>query len=276
MNALELRGLTKHYGGFTLDHLDLTLPQGCIMGLVGENGAGKTTAIKLILGMIRRDGGTVRVFGEEIASVKEEIGVVLDQAGIPSGLNARQVGRVMADIYRNWDQAEYERLIRKLRLPEDKAFKELSQGMKMKLGIAVALAHHPKLLILDEATNGLDPVVRDEVVQMFSEFTRDEDHAVLISTHIVSDLEKICDYIAFIHEGRLMICEEKDALKERYGVIRCTAEELAAMDPEAVLGRKESPYGIEAVVRREAVPGMTVSPVELEQLFICMVKEGRA
>ena len=276
MNALELRGLTKHYGGFTLDHLDLTLPQGCIMGLVGENGAGKTTAIKLILGMIRRDGGTVRVFGEEIASVKEEIGVVLDQAGIPSGLNARQVGRVMADIYRNWDQAEYERLIRKLRLPEDKAFKEFSQGMKMKLGIAVALAHHPKLLILDEATNGLDPVVRDEVVQMFSEFTRDEDHAVLISTHIVSDLEKICDYIAFIHEGRLMICEEKDALKERYGVIRCTAEELAAMDPEAVLGRKESPYGIEAVVRREAVPGMTVSPVELEQLFICMVKEGRA
>ena len=145
MNALELRGLTKHFGGFTLDHLDLTLPQGCIMGLVGENGAGKTTAIKLILGMIRRDGGTVRVFGEEIASVKEEIGVVLDQAGIPSGLNARQVGRVMADIYRNWDQAEYERLIRKLRLPEDKAFKEFSQGMKMKLGIAVALAHHPKL-----------------------------------------------------------------------------------------------------------------------------------
>jgi len=276
MNALELRGLTKNYKDFTLDHVDLTLPRGCIMGLVGENGAGKTTVIKLILEMIRKDGGTVRVLGSDIASVKEEIGIVLDQVGYPGCLNIMQLGRVMKNIYRNWDQAEFERLTGRLGLPKDKNFGKFSQGMKMKTGIAVAMSHHAKLLILDEATNGLDPVVRDEVVQMFSEFTRNEEHAVLISSHIVSDLEKICDYIAFLHEGRLIVCEEKDALKERYCVIHCTAEELAKLSPEAVLGRKESPYGAEAVVRREAAGGFASGPVELEQLFIHMVKEGKA
>lgn len=277
MNALELRGLTKNYKSFMLDHIDLTLPCGCIMGLIGENGAGKSTTIKLILDMIRKDGGTVKIFGQDIALVKEDIGVVLDQVGISGCLNAKQVGKVMRCTYKNWQQESYEALLQKLQLPADKPFKDFSQGMKMKLGIVVALSHGAKLLILDEATNGLDPVVRDEVVQMFSEFTRDENHAVLISSHIVSDLEKICDYIAFLHEGRLLLCEEKDALKERYGVIHCTAEELGRIESTAVLGRKESPYGVEAVVLRKAVPaGMPVSPVELEQLFIHMVKEGQA
>lgn len=277
MNALELRGLTKNYKSFTLDHIDLTLPCGCIMGLIGENGAGKSTTIKLILDMIRKDGGTVKIFGQDIALVKEDIGVVLEQVGISGCLNARQVGKVMRHTYKNWQQESYEALLQKLQIPADKPFKDFSQGMKMKLGIVVALSHGAKLLILDEATNGLDPVVRDEVVQMFSEFTRDENHAVLISSHIVSDLEKICDYIAFLHEGRLLLCEEKDALKERYGVIHCTAEELGRIDSTAVLGRKESPYGVEAVVLRKAVPaGMPMSPVELEQLFIHMVKEGQA
>lgn len=275
MNALELKGLTKNYKSFTLDHIDLTLPCGCIMGLIGENGAGKSTTIKLILDMIRKDGGTVKIFGQDIALVKEDVGVVLDQVGISGCLNAKQVGKVMRHTYKKWQQETYEALLQKLQLPADKPFKDFSQGMKMKLGIVVALSHGAKLLILDEATNGLDPVVRDEVVQMFSEFTRDENHAVLISSHIVSDLEKICDYIAFLHEGRLLLCEEKDALKERYGVIHCTAEELGRIESAAILGRKESPYGVEAVVLRKAVPaGMPVSPVELEQLFIHMVKEG--
>jgi len=224
--------------------------------------------------MIRKDGGSVSVLGQDIASVKEEIGVVLDQVGISGCLNVKQVGRIMKDIYRNWDQAEYERLTKKLRLPENKNFKEFSQGMKMKLGIAVAMSHRAKLLILDEATNGLDPVVRDEVVQMFSEFTRDEEHSVLISSHIVSDLEKICDYIAFLHGGKLLLCEEKDAMKEKYGILLCTAEELAGLPAGAVVGKKESAYGVEAMVKREAVPDRELLPVELEQLFIYMAKEA--
>ena len=146
----------------------------------------------------------------------------------------------------------------------------------MKLGIAVAMSHHPKLLILDEATNGLDPVVRDEVLDMFSEFTRDETHAVLISSHIVSDLEKICDYIAFLHKGKLLLCEEKDVLLEQYGILHCTAEQLRELNPAAIRGKKESAYGVEAIVQRDAIPlGMNISPVSIEELFVFMAKEAK-
>ena len=279
MNALEIKNLTKHYGDFTLDNLNLTLPSGCIMGLIGENGAGKSTTIKLILDMIRRDEGTITLLGrdnrENITLTKQDIGVVLDEVGIPSCLNAVQVGKVMARTFTRWDKELYADYLKKLNLPEKRPFKEYSKGMKMKLGIAVALSHHPKLLILDEATSGLDPVVRDEVVEMFSEFTRDEDHAVLISSHIVSDLEKICDYIAFLHQGKLMLCEEKDRLLEEYGLIHCSREQLSELDQAAVKGVKTSPYGVEALVRRDGVPaGMQVSPVSIEELFIFMVKEA--
>ena len=279
MNALEIKNLTKHYGDFTLDNLNLTLPSGCIMGLIGENGAGKSTTIKLILDMIRRDEGTITLLGrdnrENITLTKQDIGVVLDEVGIPACLSAVQVGKVMARTFTRWDKELYAQYLKKLNLPEKRPFKEYSKGMKMKLGIAVALSHHPKLLILDEATSGLDPVVRDEVVEMFSEFTRDEDHAVLISSHIVSDLEKICDYIAFLHQGKLMLCEEKDRLLEEYGLIHCSREQLSELDQAAVKGVKTSPYGVEALVRRDGVPaGMTVSPVSIEELFIFMVKEA--
>ncbi len=279
MNALEIKNLTKHYGEFTLDNLNLTLPSGCIMGLIGENGAGKSTTIKLILDMISRDEGTITLLGrdnrENITLTKQDIGVVLDEVGIPSCLNAVQVGKVMARTFTRWDKELYAQYLKKLNLPEKRPFKEYSKGMKMKLGIAVALSHHPKLLILDEATSGLDPVVRDEVVEMFSEFTRDESHAVLISSHIVSDLEKICDYIAFLHKGKLMLCEEKDRLLEEYGLIHCSKEQLSELDSQAVRGVKASPYGVEALVRRDGVPaGMQVSPVSIEELFIFMVKEA--
>ena len=279
MNALEIKNLTKHYGDFTLDNLNLTLPSGCIMGLIGENGAGKSTTIKLILDMIRRDEGTITLLGrdnrEDITLTKQDIGVVLDEVGIPACLSAVQVGKVMARTFTRWDKELYAQYLKKLNLPEKRPFKEYSKGMKMKLGIAVALSHHPKLLILDEATSGLDPVVRDEVVEMFSEFTRDEDHAVLISSHIVSDLEKICDYIAFLHQGKLMLCEEKDRLLEEYGLIHCSREQLSELDQAAVKGVKTSPYGVEALVRRDGVPaGTQVSPVSIEELFIFMVKEA--
>lgn len=277
MNAIEIKDLCKTYPGFSLDHVNLTLPCGCIMGLVGENGAGKSTTIRLILDMIARDSGTITLLGKDnrknIRLLKEDIGVVLDEVGIPACLNPKQVGKIMANTFRNWEQAVYDSLLEKLAVPPEKPFKDFSKGMKMKLGIAIALSHRPKLLILDEATSGLDPVVRDEVLDLFSEFTREESHAVLISSHIVSDLEKICDYIAFLHKGRLLLCEEKDALKEKYGILRCSREQLSALPPEAVIGRKETAYGVEAIAARDAVPaGLSLSPIDIEELFIFMVK----
>jgi len=280
MNALEIRNLTKSYPGFTLDNLNLTLPSGCIMGLIGENGAGKSTTIKLILDMIHKDSGSITILGKDntdsIELTKEDIGVVMDEVGIPECLTVKQVGNVMRHTFRNWDDAEYTRLIQKLALPDKKQFKEFSRGMKMKLGIAIALSHNAKLLILDEATSGLDPVVRDEVVEMFSDFTRDENHSILISSHIVSDLEKLCDYVAFLHKGKLLLCEEKDQLLAEYGLIHCTSEELQNLPAEAIKYKKENPYGIEVMVLRNAAPaGVNVSPISIEELFVFMVKEAR-
>ena len=272
MNAIELNGLEKHYPGFDLK-IDLTLPRGCILGLVGENGAGKSTTIRMLLGMTKPDGGSLRVLGKELAD-KEEIGVVLDEPAFPECLSPRQLGKVMAGIFRSWDQAAYERLLQKLSLPADKKFKDFSRGMKMKLSIAVALSHRPRLLVLDEPTSGLDPVVRDEVVELFADFTRDEEHSVLISSHIVSDLEKICDYVAFLHKGRLLLCEEKDALREEYALAQLSRADFEALDPAAVIGSRRSPYGISAIIRREAAPSwLALEPVSIEDLFILMVKE---
>lgn len=279
MNALELKDLTKTYPGFQLDHLNLTLPCGCIMGLIGENGAGKSTTIKLILNMIQKEGGTVTILGKDnqdnMKLTKEEIGVVLDEVGYPEFLTTKQVGKVMQNTYKNWNQALYESYLQKLSLPADKCFRDFSRGMKMKLGIAVALSHGAKLLILDEATSGLDPVVRDEVLDMFCDFTRDETNAILISSHIVSDLEKICDYIAFLHKGNLLLCEEKDRLLEQYGILHCSIDQLAELDQSAIKGKKESPYGVEAIVKRDAAPaGLSLSPISIEELFVFMVKEA--
>ena len=279
-NALEIRDLTKRFDGFTLDGLNLTLPAGCIMGFIGENGAGKTTTLKLILNMIRKDAGSIRVLGrdhlEAPAQLREELGVVMGEAGLPDCLSARQAGRVMAGIYQTWDDARYESLLERFSLPRDKSYKDFSRGMRMKLSIAIAMSHDSRLLLLDEPTSGLDPVVRDEVVEMFGEFTRQEDHSILISSHIVSDLEKICDYIAFLHEGKLMLCEEKDVLLEQYGLLHCSGEQLSQLDPDAVRYRKESPYGAEALVLRDRVPaGLHVSPVSIEELFVFMVRGAR-
>ncbi len=280
MNALELKQIQKSYGDFTLGPFDLAIPSGCILGLVGENGAGKTTTIKLILDMIGRDGGTVRIFDrdnrESFPAGREEIGVVLDEVSFSACLNTKEIGRIMAGVYRSWDQTAYEGYLKRFALPEKKPFKDYSLGMKKKLGIAVALSHNARLLILDEPTGGLDPLARDEVVELFSEFTRDEGHAVLISSHIVSDLEKLCDYIAFLHRGRLLLCEEKDRLYEEYGVFRCSPEDFAALEPSAVVGKRETPYGIEALLRRDGAPrGAELGRVDIEELFVLMAKEAK-
>lgn len=278
MNALEIKNLSKSFTGFKLDNIGFTLPSGCILGLVGENGAGKSTTIKLILDMLHKDSGSIKILGrdnaEDIKAVKEDVGVVMDEAGIPECLNARQVGKVMSGTFNNWNGAYYAEILKKLSIPDNKPYKDLSRGMKMKLGIAIAVSHGSKLLLLDEPTSGLDPVVRDEVVEMFNEFTRDENHSILISSHIVSDLEKLCDYIAFLHKGKLLLFEEKDVLLGEYGVIHCTEKQLAELDKTAVLHKKVSPYGAEAIVRREKIPhAMTVSPISIEELFVHMVKE---
>ena len=274
MNALELHGLEKHYPDFTLGPIDLELPGGTVCGLIGENGAGKSTTIKLILDMIDGDAGTVKLFGQEGITplAKADIGVVLGGEGIPTCLTAPQVGKVMAGIYPNWDAAAYADYCKRFELPEKKRYADYSTGMKMKLCIAVALAHHPKLLLLDEATNGLDPVVRDEVTDLLLDFARDENHSILISSHIVSDLEKLCDTIAFLHKGRLLLCEEKDALREEYALWHGTAAQLAALDTP-VYGKRVSPYGAEALVRRDTMPaGVELTPVSIEELFVLMVK----
>ncbi len=280
MNALEIKNVSKSFSGFCLDNISLTLPSGCIMGLIGENGAGKSTTIKLILDMLHKDSGTITILGKDngrdISLIKEDIGVVMDEVGIPECLTAKQVGKIMKHTFCNWNEAEYTRLLQKLSLPDDKPFKDFSRGMKMKLGIVVAMSHGAKLLLLDEPTSGLDPVVRDEVVEMFYDFTRDENHSILISSHIVSDLERLCDYVAFLHMGRLLLCEEKDELLSEYGIIHCTAEQLSELDKNAVTYKKETPYGAEVIVSRKDAPdGFKLSPISIEELFVFMVKEAK-
>ncbi len=279
MNAIELNHICKSFGSFAIQDLNLTVPSGTICGLVGENGAGKSTTVRLLMGALRPDSGRAAVLGMDTASpeftrMKENIGVVLDEAHFPETLNALQVGKIMADTYRQWEPAVYGDYLKRFDLPEKKPFKDFSRGMTMKLAIAAALSHRPKLLVLDEATGGLDPIVRDEVLEIFNEFTREEDHSILISSHIVSDLEKLCDYIAFLHQGRLLFCEEKDRLLEDYGVFVGTAEQAESLLPEAVIGREASDYGgVRALVRRSMVPeSLALERPTIEEIILFIVK----
>lgn len=280
MNAIECRGLTKAYRDFALQDLTFSLPAGCILGLVGENGAGKSTTLKLLMNAIPRDSGEVRVLGTDNQSpafleTKQDIGVVLDEACFPEALAPRTLGKIMGYTYTNWDQARYESYLARFRIPEDKKFSDLSRGMKMKLALAVALSHGAKLLLLDEATSGLDPMVREEILTAFNDFTRAEDHTIVLSSHIVSDLEKICDYIAFLHRGRLVLFEEKDRLLEEYALVTGTAQQLAELDPEAVVGQRVSAYGARALVRRRGIPGSFVTEhTTLEDIILFFAQEG--
>lgn len=280
MNAIELDGITKRYDGFLLDNVSFSLPRGAILGLVGENGAGKSTTIKLIMNAIQRDSGVIRVLGEDntskaFADIKQDIGIVLDEAYYPEVLNAAQVGAVMKRTYLRWDETAYQNHLKLLEIPLKKQFREFSRGMKMKLAIAVALSHQPKLLILDEATSGLDPMVRDEILTLFNDFTRDEEHSILLSSHIVSDLEKVCDYIAFLHKGKLMLCEEKDRLLERYAIVKTTQSSLDQFPLDTVISSKAGPYGVEALVRKERLPhGVQTEFTTLETIILFLAKGG--
>ena len=215
MNALEVKNLSKSFGDFALQDVSFTIPMGTALGLIGENGAGKSTTISLILGLLARDGGEITVLGPGSGSfeaVKEELGVVFDESCFPDGVNARQVDRIEKCLYKNWDSTAYFEHLRRYDLPETKPFKEYSRGMKMKLALAVALSHKARLLLLDEATGGLDPLARDELIGELSRFIADGQHAILLSSHIVSDIEKLCDRVVFLHRGKLVLNEDKDAL----------------------------------------------------------------
>lgn len=276
MNALELKNLTKHYDGFTLDNLSLTLPEGCILGLIGENGAGKTTAIRSILGSVKYEG-EIKVLGQPMsAELKNRIGIVLDEVGFPEKFCIHDIEIIMKNMFENWDTDVFHHYIKKFSLPDKKEFSGFSKGMKMKLGIAVALSHHAELLILDEPTSGLDPLARDEMIDILNDFTREENHSILISSHIVSDLEKLCDYIAFLHKGRLMLCEEKDVLLEQYVFINTTEEQLAELDKNAVKGKRSGKWGTEAIVDRNQIPqSFETKPITIEELFVFMAKEEK-
>lgn len=279
-NALELQHVSRRLGDFELRDVNLTLPKGCILGLVGENGAGKSTTIRLLTGELRPDSGTVSVLDAEpgspdFRSVKERLGVVLDDAWFPEILNARQVGTMMAMTYESWDAELYESYLARFALPREKNFKDYSRGMRMKLAIAVALAHRPEVLLLDEATAGLDPIVRDEVMEIFREFSEAEDHAILISSHILSDLEKLCDYIAFLHQGKLLFCQEKDRLLETYGLFVGTRQQAEELAEDAVLAREDSGFGgVRAIVRRDAVPAcLPLEKPTVEDIILAMVRK---
>ena len=282
MNAIKLSHINKSFGDFAIRDLNLTVPSGTICGLVGENGAGKSTTIRLLMGALRPDSGTASVLGADVSSpefrdVKEDVGVVLDEAYFPESLNAVQVGKIMAATYRRWDQGLYDGYLKRFDLPQNKQFKDYSRGMRMKLAIAAALSHQPKLLVLDEATAGLDPIVRDEVLDIFNEFTREEDHSILISSHIVSDLEKLCDYIAFIHKGDLLFCEEKDQLLEEYGIFEDSRENLDCLQPEAIVAREETRYGgVRALIRRDLAPtGFRLEKPTVEDVVLFLVKGAK-
>lgn len=283
-NSIEVRGLCKSYPDFALQDVNLTLPGGAIMGLIGENGAGKTTTIKCILNLIRRDEGEITLLGhdnlQEESLAKAEVGVVLDECFFHDTLHAGDLNKILSPVYSTWDTGLFQNYLDKFKLPEKKFIKEFSRGMKMKLSLAAALAHRPKLLILDEATAGLDPVVRDEILDEFLGFIRDEEHSILISSHITSDLEKVADYITYIHQGRVALSDAKDDLLDSYGRVGCTAAQLVTVASEDLLRVRRGNYGCEALVSNRSAfhrkyPELMVDTVSLEDIML-FVGKGEA
>lgn len=277
---LSVNHLCKNYEKFTLSDVSFSLPKGSIMGLIGENGAGKSTTMKIILGMTRSDGGSVSVFGHEgiRAEDREKIGVVFDELPFVQTMFTSHLGKVMKGAYKNWDQKQYEEYLQKFALPDKKELKDFSRGMKMKLSLAVALSHNAKLLILDEPTSGLDPVVRSEILDIFLDFISDGERSVLVSSHITSDLEKVADYITFIHNGRLMLCENKDDILYGYGIAKADQDTIDHLDSELVLKKKKGKYGSEALVKdKEAFshqyPDILVDNINLDELMLLLCSD---
>ena len=281
MNALEIKNISKTYKNFKLDDISFILPCGHIMGLIGENGAGKSTIINCILDIIEKDSGNISVLGQKNdknnVSLKENIGVVLDASDVYDNYTVKQVENIMKDVYKQWNHEVYDYYIQKFALPLNKMIKDFSRGMKMKMAITIALSHQPKLLILDEATSGLDPIMRDEILDVFMEFVQDENHAILLSSHISSDLEKIADYITFIHEGKLILSTSKDELIYEYGLMKCRNDEFDMIDKEDIIRYRIKTYEVEILVKdREKMakkyPNCIVDPTKLDDIMMLYVK----
>lgn len=282
-NILEVRNLTKQYADFTLDHVSFSIPKGTIMGLIGENGAGKSTTINAILDLIHKDDGTVTFWGQELSSakqLKEDIGVVFDGINFYETLTAAKVGKISQAAYKQWDDLLYREYLNRFQLPTDKEIKTFSKGMKMKLCIAVALSHRPKLLILDEATSGLDPVMRDDILDVFLEFVQDEEHSIMISSHITTDLEKVADNITFIHHGKVLFCKAKDELRYQYGIIRCGAAAFDEIDKSEILAYRKEDYQWNVLVAdkekaRRRYKNAVVDDAAIDDIMLLYVKGER-
>lgn len=254
-NVISVKNLTKKYDGFTLDNVSFTIPMGSVVGFVGENGAGKSTTILALLGIISFDQGEVRLLGHRIGereqdeSWREQIGVVFDGCNFPASLKVKQIQKIMRNLYHTWDDEKFLSYVRRFELPMDKAVKDFSRGMKMKLSIATALSHDSRILILDEATSGLDPVVRSEILDIFREFIEDGEHTVFLSSHIISDIEKIADYVMLIHRGRLLLVENKDELLYHYCIVKCSCRQAELIPEELMIGREENEFEVSVLVK---------------------------
>lgn len=285
-NILELHQVSKRFprSGFSLDDLSFTLPYGAVLGFVGENGAGKTTTIGCILNTVKRDGGVIKLFGREMrdedTAIREKIGVVYDGGCFPACWNAEQLANVMRGLYAGWDDALFRAYLERFALPAGQRIKHYSRGMTMKLATAAALAHHPQLLILDEATSGLDPVMRDEMLDIFLDFVQREDHSILLSSHITSDLERIADYIAFIHGGRLLLTVSKNDLAYKYAVLRCRQSQFLALEPADILACRKRDYQIDVLVpdgraAQRKYKGVVADRASIDEVMLLLAKGER-
>lgn len=280
-DVLTVKGLTKNYQDFTLDHVSFEIPQGSIVGLIGENGAGKSTIIKAVLGLIKKDDGEITLFGRQDGAlntkIKEQIGVVFDGSNFSGDLSPRKLNKVFKDIYRSWDKDLYISLLEKMAVPVNQKIKTFSKGMKMKLSLVAAFAHHPKLLILDEATSGLDPVMRDDILDMFLEFVQDEENSILVSSHITSDLEKVADYIIFVHNGSVIFSKPKDELLENYGIIKCGDAAFERIEKEDRIACRKLDYEWQILVEdrnkiQKKYKEAMVVPATIDEIMLLYVK----
>lgn len=278
-DALIISGLTKTYKDFMLNGVSFSVPCGSIVGLIGENGAGKSTTINAVLGLIQKEAGSICVLGKEQPDneIKEQIGVVFDGNNYPEIFSTRKLNRIMKDIYHSWEEHTFLNLLKKFFLPADKPIKQFSKGMKMKLAIAVALSHNSKLLILDEATSGLDPVIRDDILDILLDFAQDETHSILISSHITTDLEKIADYIVFIHEGQVVFSKLKDELIEQYGIIKCGAAQFEALDKSDIIVYRKMDYEWQVLVAdrvamKKKYPKALIDSASIDEIMLLYVK----
>lgn len=277
--AIEIKNLVKKFDGFTLGPIDLSIPKGTIVGYIGQNGAGKSTTIKLLLGLLKKDSGEIKILGEDnfnSIELKDKLGVVFDELLVPEEMTLVDVEKFCSRVYSRWDRKKFYQLKEKFNLSEKQMIKNYSRGMRMKLSMAVALSHNAELLILDEATSGLDPIVREEILDLLLDFMQDENHTILISSHILSDLEKVADYIAFINGGKVLFVETKDELKENYGICTLSNEEVKNIDEEAIIGRRVHSFGQELLVKRNLIPdGITLQKPSIEDIMIYFVKGDR-